>query len=320
MSDVAEVKALVKALNTAAGQGTAEELLVILRRLQNEVSATEQLLKETKVGVAVSKLRSHSAKEVSDLSKVIVKKWKGEVHHTDKPKTKSAAAKGPATAAVKKEKSESASASASPAPARSSELPTTPIESRRPSIPTPGTKSAPVRSTKTDDVNLSTLGDKVRDKCLEMVYDALASDSGAPSEQILSKAKSVESNVYAEFGDINSAYRNKMRRLFLNLKDKNNPALRQSVVSGDLSVSRFCLMSVQEMASEERRQANAQLNELNLHNSLGAGDQEAETDAFKCGRCHQRKTRYRQAQTRSADEPMTTFVTCTNCGNRWKFS
>jgi transcription elongation factor S-II len=26
-----------------------------------------------------------------------------------------------------------------------------------------------------------------------------------------------------------------------------------------------------------------------------------------------------QMQTRSADEPMTTFVTCVNCGNKWKF-
>jgi len=153
-----------------------------------------------------------------------------------------------------------------------------------------------------------------------MVYDALACDSGAPSEQILSKARAVENNVYLEFRDINASYRNKMRRLYLNLKDKHNPRLRESVVSGDLQVARFCNMTVQEMASEERRQADKQLEELNFHNSLGAGEQEAETDAFQCGRCKERKTRYRQAQTRSADEPMTTFVTCVNCGNRWKFS
>ena len=30
------------------------------------------------------------------------------------------------------------------------------------------------------------------------------------------------------------------------------------------------------------------------------------------------KCTYYQLQTRSADEPMTTFVTCINCGNRWK--
>ena len=39
---------------------------------------------------------------------------------------------------------------------------------------------------------------------------------------------------------------------------------------------------------------------------------------FKCGKCKSMKTTYTQAQTRSADEPMTTFVTCLNCNNRWK--
>ena len=33
-----------------------------------------------------------------------------------------------------------------------------------------------------------------------------------------------------------------------------------------------------------------------------------------------KKTTYTQAQTRSADEPMTTFVTCLDCNHRWKFS
>ena len=41
---------------------------------------------------------------------------------------------------------------------------------------------------------------------------------------------------------------------------------------------------------------------------------------FKCGKCKSKKTTYTQAQTRSADEPMTTFVTCLNCDHRWKFS
>ena len=39
---------------------------------------------------------------------------------------------------------------------------------------------------------------------------------------------------------------------------------------------------------------------------------------FKCGRCKGTKTTYYQMQTRSADEPMTTYVTCKSCGNRWK--
>lgn len=59
------------------------------------------------------------------------------------------------------------------------------------------------------------------------------------------------------------------------------------------------------MASEERKAADAAIQEENLHKSLGAEERQAETDAFQCGKCKQRKTRYRQAQTRSADEPMT---------------
>ena len=42
------------------------------------------------------------------------------------------------------------------------------------------------------------------------------------------------------------------------------------------------------------------------------------TDIFKCGRCKKSECSYYQLQTRSADEPMTTFVTCLNCGKRWK--
>lgn len=41
------------------------------------------------------------------------------------------------------------------------------------------------------------------------------------------------------------------------------------------------------MASEERKAADAKIEEDNLFLSLGAADQQAETDAFQCGRCKQ---------------------------------
>jgi len=169
-------------------------------------------------------------------------------------------------------------------------------------------------------VSTSITGDKTRDKCIEMLYDALALESGFPSDLILQRARTVEETVCKDCRGTTAAYKSKIRTLFVNLKDKNNPGLRRSVTAGDIPAQTFARMTSQEMASEERKAADARIEEDNLFLSLGAADKQAETDAFQCGRCKQRKCRYRQAQTRSADEPMTTFVTCTNCNHRWKFS
>ena len=44
----------------------------------------------------------------------------------------------------------------------------------------------------------------------------------------------------------------------------------------------------------------------------------ANTRAFRCKRCKSNECSYYEMQTRSADEPMTTFVSCLSCGNRWR--
>lgn len=44
----------------------------------------------------------------------------------------------------------------------------------------------------------------------------------------------------------------------------------------------------------------------------------AMTDEFKCGSCKKKQCIYQELQTRSADEPMTLFITCLNCGKKWK--
>jgi len=39
---------------------------------------------------------------------------------------------------------------------------------------------------------------------------------------------------------------------------------------------------------------------------------------YKCYKCNNKKISTYSAQLRSADEPMTHFFTCIQCGNRWK--
>lgn len=139
------------------------------------------------------------------------------------------------------------------------------------------------------------------------------------SDLLLKRAINIEKTIYLEFGDINQEYKNKVRSLALNLKNKSNPGLRESVVSGELSIEKLCKMSVDAMASEEDQARDRKLAEEALFKARGAGSAQAETDMFKCGKCGGRKCTYFQMQTRSADEPMTTFVTCVSCGNHWKF-
>jgi DNA-directed RNA polymerase subunit M/transcription elongation factor TFIIS len=46
--------------------------------------------------------------------------------------------------------------------------------------------------------------------------------------------------------------------------------------------------------------------------------QVAKTDQFKCFKCKKNECSYYELQVRSADESMTIFVTCLNCGNKWR--
>ncbi|KAJ7186980.1 transcription elongation factor [Mycena filopes] len=298
-SDAAELKKLVKQLQTTPNN---EDITAILRTLKKDFKVNEAILRESKAGLAVGKLRTHPSKDVSDMAKEVVKQWKAEV---DKAKAAQGGS-GKPTVGVNTAVRKVSATSNGP--------------------PTPKTPVGPVgRTMKTDGVTPGFTGDKTRDKCIELVYDALASDSGAPVELILQKAKDIEKAVFDDFGGITNPYPTKMRSLFVNLKDKNNPSLREAVASGDIPVAKFVKMSSQDMASEERKKADEAIKQQNLHNALGAEEQQAETSAFQCPKCKQRKCRYRQAQTRSADEPMTVRITlscslCVNCNNRWKFS
>jgi len=72
------------------------------------------------------------------------------------------------------------------------------------------------------------------------------------------------------------------------------------------------------MASAERKLSVEKARKNAMNESVAASDTQAETDMFQCSNCKKRRCKYFQMQTRSSDEPMTTFVSCLNCGKRWK--
>ena len=45
---------------------------------------------------------------------------------------------------------------------------------------------------------------------------------------------------------------------------------------------------------------------------------ESMTDQFKCSKCKKRECVYQEVQLRSCDEPVSLFITCLNCGHKWR--
>lgn len=170
--------------------------------------------------------------------------------------------------------------------------------------------------------------DPARDKIRELLGDALSKVLEEADEDMMDEvnahdpirvAVTVESLLFEKWGPSNGAQKVKYRSLMFNLKDQNNPDFRRKVLLGIVEPQRLVDMTSGEMASEQRKQQIEKLEKKALFECERGGQPKATTDQFKCGRCGQRKTTYYQMQTRSADEPMTTYVTCVNCNNRWKF-
>ena len=69
----------------------------------------------------------------------------------------------------------------------------------------------------------------------------------------------------------------------------------------------LCPENWQEMVDRQAKREKIQLE----------GDFSRATDKWMCNGCKKRKCTYYELQTRSADEPMTIFIHCLNCGKRW---
>lgn len=120
----------------------------------------------------------------------------------------------------------------------------------------------------------------------------------------------------------NKAFREMYKSRFFELKRAITQSnLKKRIDDKTIRMKDLVLMQPDQLVPDGPYAAallSAKVKELEME-AIKAKEDEYE-GIFMCKKCKSKKTTYYQLQTRSADEPMTTYVECKNCGNHWKFN
>lgn len=98
---------------------------------------------------------------------------------------------------------------------------------------------------------------------------------------------------------------------------QNKENWKEKIVNGEITPKQFAEMTAVDMSPSRWKEALERM--IETEKKLYSASQAASIFLW-CSSCKKKaKCDYYQMQTRSADEPMTTFVTCLECNRRWKF-
>ncbi|XP_042597279.1 transcription elongation factor A protein 3 isoform X20 [Cyprinus carpio] len=347
---------IAKKLDKMVSRNNMDGALDLLRELK-DFNMTLKLLQDTRIGMSVNRIRKHCTNEdVVNLAKILIKNWKkllesaqnqksersNEVkngNHPSKPSgspNRTSPERGSRKDSTDSKKlhsrklsldgwtdrrdSTNSRSGSSPQAKKSSESKSKPETPKTPTTPTSPLSPSFSSGVGPLSPRLQT-GDPIRDKCIEMLTAALRTDDdykdyGANCEGM---AAEIEDHIYQEIRAVDMKYKNRVRSRISNLKDPKNPNLRKNVLAGAIELSRIAIMTAEEMASDELKQLRNVLTQEAIREHQMAKTGGTTTDLLQCGKCKKKNCTYNQVQTRSADEPMTTFVLCNECGNRWKF-
>ncbi|XP_069099336.1 transcription elongation factor A protein 2 isoform X3 [Pleurodeles waltl] len=272
-----------------------DEVLRIAKKLDKMVSKRKT---STRIGMSVNAIRKQTSdEEVILLAKSLIKSWKKLLDGTEEKSEEKKSLSLPTSSLASADSKDQSRTKKQEPP----KTPTTPKITTFPPIPV--------------------TSDSVRNKCREMLIGALQLDNdyiaiGADCEHI---AAQIEDCIYKEIKNTDLRYKNRVRSRISNLKDSRNPELRKNVLCGSITPEQISQMSSEEMASKELKEIREAMTKESIREHQMAKTGGTETDLFLCSNCKKKNCTYTQVQTRSADEPMTTFVLCNECGNRWKF-
>lgn len=105
----------------------------------------------------------------------------------------------------------------------------------------------------------------------------------------------------------------------VNLQLKIVPQLVSRIQRKQLDVKSLAKYQAEVLWPEGPTSRTAfELKRRDLAMEAAKANEEDYSGMFTCGRCKSKRTTFYLLQTRSADEPMTAFITCMACGNKWK--
>lgn len=121
--------------------------------------------------------------------------------------------------------------------------------------------------------------------------------------------------------DFKNIYKKNYKKIYSNIYlNKNATFVLDKIKYGIWEPEKIITMTPQELFPELWKDIITKLlKKSDRMEKLTKEENQSGTDMFQCGKCKKRNCTYYQMQTRSADEPMTTFVTCLSCYNRFKF-
>lgn len=111
-----------------------------------------------------------------------------------------------------------------------------------------------------------------------------------------------------------SIYINKLRSMFMNF-GQETPFL-EKIKSGEITPQDAVFMTHQEI-NEPRWSELIERKKIVDANRFNT-TMEASTTLFTCSKCKSKRCTFYSLQIRSCDEGETIFITCMDCGKRWK--
>ena len=145
-------------------------------------------------------------------------------------------------------------------------------------------------------------------------------DGEQQKQELIQKVIKIEEAIYEKYkGD--GPYTNRVLEILHNIKDKDNIEFREGIVKGDILPNDLATMDEVKMLNKEKRLELDKTIENKVNEARSDWEKthmKVESGVYKCRICGGNKTTQSEMQTRSADEPMTVFITCADCGNRWR--